>query len=201
MPKQAALLTASVTMACLAASPVRAEGAPDWPCVQPLVATLTASSYWGAAPPPPGADWHHDPRIAALVTAITPRDVPLDDARNQLSAFADSVPPAERAAELAETFQGLVDATNEERGRLIARIEELGRRQRGISASVVQLQAQLADATPGTPAYDSLVQRRDFSTRVFQETQRTMRYACEAPTTLDARLGQFARTLQDKLPD
>jgi len=42
-----------------------------------------------------------------------------------------------------------------------------------------------------------LQQRHDFTARNFEEIQRTIRYACEAPVALDARLGAWARVLQE----
>jgi hypothetical protein len=41
-----------------------------------------------------------------------------------------------------------------------------------------------------------LQQRHDFTARNFEEIQRTIRYACETPVALDARLGAWARALQ-----
>jgi hypothetical protein len=34
----------------------------------------------------------------------------------------------------------------------------------------------------------------------YQESQRTLRYACEAPVQLESRLGDYARALQAALP-
>ena len=42
-----------------------------------------------------------------------------------------------------------------------------------------------------------LQQRHDFTVRNFEEIQRTIRYACETPVALDARLGAWARALQE----
>lgn len=155
--------------------------------------------YWGAAPAVPGADWRSDPRIAAIVAAVAPRDVALSDAQGKLSTFADGVATADRPAVLAETFSGLVDATNQERSQLIARIEGLARRQRDLTHIVTQLTSEVRDAPPGTPEAADLIERRDFATRAFQEAQRTMRYACEAPASMDIRLGEFSRILQGRL--
>ena len=44
---------------------------PDWPCVQRLVPTLTAGTFWsghGAAP-----DWRSDSTAAELVDRVAPR--------------------------------------------------------------------------------------------------------------------------------
>ena len=42
-----------------------------------------------------------------------------------------------------------------------------------------------------------LQQRHDFTARNFEEIQRTIRYACQTPVELDARLGAWARALQE----
>jgi hypothetical protein len=42
-----------------------------------------------------------------------------------------------------------------------------------------------------------LQQRHDFTARNFEEIQHTIRYACETPVALDARLGVWARALQN----
>lgn len=179
--------------------PARAATQPDWPCAQPLVPSLTAGSYWDKPIPAAASGWRSDTKIADVVAAATPRDVPVADAVAKVSAFADSVPASDRPAMLGELFQGLVDAINDERGHIIARIESLAARQRDLSHIATQLAAEARDAPPGQPATIELDQRRDFATRAFQEAQRTMRYACEAPTDLESRLGQLARVLQDRL--
>ena len=96
-------------------------------------------------------------------------------------------------------FQGLVDETNVERAHLISRIKDLARRQRELSRSVTELATELRAAQADSPQAAEINQRREFATRAFQEAQRTIRYACEAPAGLDARLGQFARALQERL--
>jgi hypothetical protein len=40
-----------------------------------------------------------------------------------------------------------------------------------------------------------------FVIRQYEEVERTIRYACEVPVQLEARLGLFAQALQGALPD
>ena len=191
-----------LVVALLCAAPVLPAGAaenPNWPCAQPLVPQLTAATYWNSPTAPAATDWRADPRLAELVAAVAPRDVPIDAAVSQLGAFADATAPASRPAVLTTLFAGLVDATNAARGSLIARIEQLAARQRDLSHMATHLATEVRAAPPDAPATAELIQRRDFATRAFQEAQRTMRYACEAPATLESRLGQFARTLQARI--
>ncbi len=85
---------------------------------------------------------------------------------------------------------------------MIEKLKEIGRRQRELAELVTELATQLtaipADATGEAAARRlDLEQRHDFTVRNFQEIQHTIRYACETPVELDARLGAWARALQD----
>ncbi len=165
--------------------------------MQPLVATLSVAAYWSGAAA--AENWRDDPKVAALVAEAAPRRTPIERAVAEIADFANSLEPAARPVTLATLFQGLVDETNIERARLIARIKDLSRRQRELSRSVIDLASELRAIPPESPQAAEITQRREFATRAFQEAQRTIRYACEVPATLDSRLGQFARTLQERL--
>ncbi len=184
--------------------PTRARAAdPDWPCAQRLVPRLSAATLWsGALPAADGG--HTDPGIAEIVAAVTPRDVGIEQGEAKLAAFADALPPAARPERLAETFAALLEAINEERGAVIARIEALARRQRELGNIVAKVTDELRAVPPDAAGADAarraeILDRRALLIRTVDETQRTMRYACEVPTQLDARLGRYARLLQSKL--
>ena len=56
------------------------------------------------------------------------------------------------------------------------------------------------DATGDQAAQrDDIMQRRALVIRGFEDVQRTIRYACDVPVQLEARLGAYARALQAKL--
>ena len=107
----------------------------------------------------------------------------------------------DRPHRLALAFRGLLEETDRERADLIERLKQIGRRQRELAELAGRLASEL-DAIPlmltGETAAKrvDLQQRYDFTTRNFEEVQRTIRYACEAPVRLDARLGAWARALQ-----
>ncbi|HWK46289.1 MAG TPA: hypothetical protein VNT30_16330 [Stellaceae bacterium] len=173
---------------------------PDWPCQQRLIPLLTADTFWNG-PLPSGQDWRADPRVAAVVSETAPREVPLREGHAKIAAFAKHLKPAERRTLLPVLFIGIVDETNRQRGEIIDRIEELTRRQRELGDRVAQIAAELGAIPPDATGEAAgrraeIVQRRDFVIRGFEETQRTMRYACEVPVELEARLGDYARTLQ-----
>jgi hypothetical protein len=177
---------------------------PDWPCRQRLVPELTAATFWNGPPLPAGADWHADPRVAAEVAAAAPRDVPIDDGVAQIGRFADTLKPSERAALLPALFIGIVDETNRQRAEIIGRIKDLAQRQRGLGDVVAKITAELRDIPADAAGDDAkrrgeIVQRRDFVIRSFEETERTMRFACDVPVELEARLGSYARALEARL--
>jgi hypothetical protein len=172
---------------------------PDWPCAQRLVPVLTFGQFW--AGPPPSVDWRSDSRIAELVRSVAPRAVPADTAVARLQAFSDALPAAERAAKLPVVFAGLVDETSQQRQDIIGRIEFLGRRQREVEGTVAKLNTELTDQPDAEAAGRAdAIQQRDLVVRMFQDTQRTLRYACEIPSALEGRLGRFATVLQDAIP-
>jgi hypothetical protein len=177
-------------MSARAAPPV---ADPDWPCRQRLVPALTAATFWSGPPLPADVDWQADPRIAKEVEAVASRDVPVDDATADLTRFVDTVAPGERAALLPAVFIGLVAETNRQRGDVITHIKDLARRQRGIGDVIARITAELNGAPPDPSS--EIGQRRALVIRSFEETERTMRYACEVPVELEARIGSFARIL------
>ncbi len=171
---------------------------PDWPCAQSLVPTLTAGSYWDGKVPE-HTSWRDDEKMFPLVTDIVDRDTPDADGLAKLNAYVDTIAADQRKTVLPLLFSAIVDQTNDERTLLIQRIKQLGLRQRRMGDVVAKISTQV-DETPATdPHRNDLAGERDFDIRAFQETQHTMRYACEAPVALERRLGLYARDLQKRM--
>ena len=178
-----------------AAGPPPAD--PDWPCVQRLVPELTAGTYWPGAGE--HADWRSDPQVSELVDAVTPRSEPVEQGVKRLRAFASGVPAKDRASVLGRVFAGLVEETNAERGRVIERLRDMSRRQRAVTDTVARVTTEMQALPASAPADQraEVANRRAFLIRDYDAMERTIRYACEAPVDLSARLGAFARALQD----
>lgn len=209
-------LTAALLLLALAlcsAEPADAQGYrqredPDWPCFQRLMPSLGPSSFWTGPSIAAAGDWRQDPTVAALVERIAPRNVATADGEAAIAAFADSMEVAEqdKAIALTRAFAGLFELTNNERGQLIARIKDLGGRQRDLANIASRAQEELNAIPAGAPGEaaakrNDLEQRFLFVTQAFESAQRTMRYVCESPVQLEARLGRYARALQSRLPD
>ena len=192
----AALLIGAV--AARSASP-RAED-PDWPCQQRLVPKLSPAVYWNGPSLDKIGDWRTDPAVADLVRRLAPRRVSTEEGLTEIAAFARTL-SGDRQRRLVLTFYGLLEESNRERAGLIEKLKQIGRRQRELAGLVSQLATQL-DAIPANATGAAAVRRvelqqeHDFTARNFEEVQHTIRYACEAPVALDARLGAWARALQ-----
>ena len=171
---------------------------PDWPCAQNLVPSLTAGSYWDGKVPET-TNWRDDEKMFPLVTDIVDRDTPDADGLARLNAYVDGIPADQRAAAVPLLFSAIVDQTNDERTLLIQRIKQLGLRQRRMGDVVGKISTQVDELPATDPHHADLAGERDFDIRAFQETQRTMRYACEAPVAMERRLGVYARDLRHRL--
>jgi hypothetical protein len=164
------------------------------------VPKLAPAAYWNGPSLDGVGDWHADPAVAALVGRLVPRQVSQEAGLAAIAAFARSL-SADRARRLALAFLGLLDETDRERRALIDALKQLGRRQQELAGLVSRLAAE-RDAIPPDATGEAaarrldLEQRHDFTARSFEEIGRTIRYACESPVALDARLGAWARALQ-----
>jgi hypothetical protein len=196
-----ASLAAALVVAMSAASAQPRSEDPDWPCQQRLVPKLAAAAYWSGPTLEGIGDWHADPKIAALVQRLAPRRVSTQEGLSRITSFVQTL-SQDRPRRIALTFQGLLEETDQARTALIQRLKEIGRRQRELAELVAELSDELR-SIPSEATGDAAVkrvdlqQRRDFTARNFEEIQRTIRYACETPVELDARLGAWARALQE----
>jgi predicted nucleic acid-binding protein len=192
------VVAAATASAAAQPAPPRTQD-PDWPCQQRLVPHLTAASYWNGTIDIQG-DWQADPVIADLVRHLSPRRVTTEEGLAEIANFAEAA-SKDRPHRLALVFRGLLEETDRERAELIERLTQMGRRQRELADLVARLADELNSVPPDATGESAekrvdLQQRHDFTARNFEEIQRTIRYACEAPVALDARLGAWARALQ-----
>lgn len=181
-------------------APPRPED-PNWPCQQRLVPELAAAAYWVGPSLANSGDWRSDPAVASLVQRLAPRRVSTQEGLTEIGVFARSL-SGDRQRRLALAFRGLLDESNRERAALIEDLIEIGHRQHELADLVARLASELNAIPPGATGEAAakridLQQRHDFTARNFEEIQRTIRYACETPVALDARLGTWARALQD----
>lgn len=166
---------------------------PDWPCVQRLVPTLTAATLWPGHEPK--RSWQTNPDIAALVRDVSARGLPAEKGVALLDAFVATRPDDEARAEV---FAGLVEQANAERATAIERLRSVNRHQRALAEAITRVTTELETLPAGTPTaqLEEATSRRALMIRQYEEVQKTIRYACEIPVSIEARLGRFAQALQ-----
>jgi uncharacterized protein YukE len=176
----------------------------DWPCRQAVSPVLTSAKIWSGPAIDKVGDWHADPSVRQLVERISPRDISAESGEAAIDAFVRTL-GADRRQPVLLAFSGLLEETNRERAEVIARIKELAERQHKLAALIDRLTMEL-DAMPAQPqgeraaSRDELQQRWSFTSRTYAEVQHTMRYACQVPVSLEARLQAYAHALERALP-
>ncbi|MFC7473758.1 hypothetical protein ACFQS7_05300 [Dankookia sp. GCM10030260] len=182
------LLLAALLPAAAMAQP-RAD--PDWPCAQRLVPQLAAGALW---PGLAAGDWRGVPEVAALVARIAPRAVEEAAGVAAIQDFATALDAEARRNLLHLAFTGTLEETNRQRDLLIAQIRRFARHQRDLAERVRGLEAALRAAPDA--AREELAQRHFFAAKSYTDAERTLRFACEAPVRLEARMGAYARAMQ-----
>lgn len=199
----AVAVAAASAAAPLPAQPAGGE-APDWPCVQRKVATLTPATIWtGPAIETAGSDWAADAEVADLVARLAQRRLPLEEAEAEVSAFAASLPEGEREARLTRLFAGLFETMNRERGEIMEGIERFARRQRELAEEVRAEAARLGEARAAPGADPTTLAEAqaalDFRIRAYNERRASLTYACEVPRIVESRLFALGRAISGEI--
>lgn len=186
-------------------SPVRAADPryPDWPCVQPKVPELSAASMWdGPSIADVGSSWQDDPKVKDLVDLITARRTPLDAAQKAISEFITGT-PAEKQQKAKEVFAGVFDMLSAQRSEVMDGLERVARKEMDLSGKIesdVSDLHTLEDKPDADQAkIKALASEVEWSTRIFEDRRKTIRYVCDVPTTIEQRIFALARAIQQTL--
>lgn len=197
-------------LACLAAMTALASPAaaadpryPDWPCVQAKVPEISLGAVWqGPAIDDVTTAWENDPALKDLVPRLAARRTPLADAEKAISDFVTGS-AAERQDKARRLFAGLFAVLNRQRSEVINGIERLARRQgesvETIRAETAKLRAQEDAPDRDQGKVDQLATQLEWSTRIFEERRRTVRYVCEVPVLIEQRLFALGRAIQQSM--
>ena len=191
---------------CVAAlpSPSRADPRyPDWPCVQPKVPELSAATMWnGPSIADVGDTWQDDAKVKDLVERIAGRRTPLDVAQKAISEFIVGT-PAEKQQKAKQVFAGLFDTLSAERNQVMDGLERTSRNELDLAAKIKSDVADLRGLEDKPDADQTQVKNLgnevEWSTRIFEDRRKTIRYVCEVPATIEQRLFALARTIQQTL--
>jgi hypothetical protein len=194
-----------VVLAVGLAAAAKAETPGDWPCEQVLVPTVSAAVVW-AGPAIDGLEsaWRRTPEVAALVARATDQRVSDEDAEAAVEAFARALPAAEKPARLTVLFAGVLDAANVRRGEMIAGIRKLTRQQQQLAHQLddglTELRRLESAATlMADAAAAELRDKLAWGQRLFDDREKSLRFLCEVPVTVEERLGLLARAIAQHL--
>jgi hypothetical protein len=186
-------------------SPLRADPRyPDWPCTQPKVSDLSPAAMWsGPSIEDVGKTWQDDAKVRELVELIAARRTPLDTAQKAITDFM-SGSPGEKQRKAKQVFAGVFDTLDDQRREVMEGLERVSRKEIDLADKIKSDVAKLRELQdkPGADQSEvkDLANEVEWSTRVFEDRRKTIRYVCEVPTTIEQRVFALARTIQQNLP-
>ena len=182
-------------------SPLRADPRyPDWPCTQPKVPELTAAAMWsGPSITDVGNSWQDDSKVRELVEMIAARRTPLDTAQKAIADFMTGS-PVEKERKAKQVFAGVFDTLGDQRREVMEGLERVSRKEMDLAEKIKSDVANLRELQDKPDADQSeikdLASQIEWSTRVFEDRRKTIRYVCEVPTAIEQRVFALARSIQ-----
>jgi hypothetical protein len=176
---------------------------PDWPCMQPKVPELSAAAMWsGPSIADVGTSWQDDSKVRELVEMIATRRTPLDTAQKAIADFMTGS-PAENERKARLVFAGVFDTLSDQRREVMEGLERVSRKETDLAEKIKSDVANLRELQDKADADQSeiknLASEIEWSTRVFEDRRKTIRYVCEVPTTIEQRVFALARSIQQNL--
>ena len=175
---------------------------PDWPCVQAKVPEISLVSVWDGGPIESAVlEWRDDQSIRDLVTRLAARRVPIDAAQKLiLDFFAGATTKSKVGTDL---FAGLFETLNSQRSEVMNGLERLHRSLKGLAEHIKTDTSLLRELQDKIPADESKIselgERIEWSTRIFEDRRKTIKYACEAPVIIERRLYALTRTIRQAM--
>jgi hypothetical protein len=177
----------------------------NWPCVQPKVPQMSIVAIWdGPSIADVGNAWEDNPALKDLVVRLSARRTSLDEAQKAIAAFVTGS-PAEKQDKAKKLIAGLFDTLNQRRAEVIRGIERVDQKQKDLADKIrsdVATLRQLQDKPePDQSKITALASEVEWSTRIFEERRKTIRYVCEVPTAIEQRTFTLARTIRKALDE
>jgi hypothetical protein len=194
------VLVAAVIEAALLVSVSADPRYPDWPCEAPKVPELSAAAMWdGPSIADVGDTWQNDPKVRDLVGLVAARRTPMDAAQKAVAEFL-AEKPAEREQRAKELFAGVFDTLNEERNEVMDGLERTARKEMDlggkIKSDVGEMRTLQDQPNADQAKIKALSDEILWSTRIFEDRRKTIRYVCEVPGTIEQRVFALARAIQ-----
>jgi hypothetical protein len=182
-----------------------ADTDPDWPCFQRKVTEISPAQVWtGPSLDAVGEAWRDDGDLAELAATIASRRTEMADAKAKIAEFANAAGD-DRNRRLTWLFAGILSSINAERSSIMTGIGRYARRQHALAGKIADEAAELDKLPAQGGTNDENARRQDVSeaqewdTRIFRERERSLRYVCELPTTLEQRAFALGREIAGQL--
>jgi hypothetical protein len=175
----------------------------DWPCRQVRVPELAVASVW-TGPPLDDAmkHWRDDQTIADLVTRLSQRRTPIDEAERLVAQFAQAAGDKHKAR-LTTLFAGVYERMNDERHDVVNGLDRFGRRLKDMAEKAREETQTLRDLQdqkpPDAEAIRKASEALQWRLRLFEEQRRMVGYVCESPALIEQRFGALARAIQQAM--
>jgi DNA polymerase III alpha subunit len=158
---------------------------------------------WGGPPlDDPARIWENEPRTKDLIARLAARRTPIEDAQKSVTEFITGS-AAEREEKAKLLFAGLFDRLNRERTEVMNGIERLSRRQQELAdklrSDISELHSVQDAPSPDQAKLDELARRVEWSTRIFEDRRKSIRFVCEVPVLIEQRLFALGRTVQQAM--
>jgi len=175
---------------------------PDWPCVQAKVPDISIAAVWDGPPVEPAQNsWQNDPTIRDLVARLAARRISTEEAQKSIADFLTGAGTT-KADKGVQLFAGLFETLNRQRTDVMNGLERLQRSQREladrIKADVSALHELQDKSQPDQAKIEELGARIEWSTRIFEDRRKSVRYACEVPVIIERRLFALSRTIRQQ---
>jgi hypothetical protein len=195
------VFAASVLLASVVETSAASLG--DWPCVQRKVAEIALAAVWtGPQPDGTALKWRDDAAVASLVPHLAARRTTDTEAHQAIDNLAASSGELKQLKLLA-LLEGLVETINAEREAVIAGLERFGMAQKDLADILRKQNAGLSDLRNDAQAdpakLSQQVEQLQWTLRIFDERQKSLRFVCEVPTLLEQRLFALSKEIQQSL--
>lgn len=177
----------------------------DWPCVQRKVETLSVAAIWDGPSIEGVKGWFREPGMADLIELLSTRRIPVDEAEQAITKYADGLPKEQRDEKLVMLFAGLFDKMTSQRRNVMSGIEKYQKSQKERarelerqSSAIGELESKQPPGTTvdDTPEIAALREKFNWAQRIFQERQSNIPLACELPVLIEERLYALTRTIR-----
>jgi hypothetical protein len=176
---------------------------PDWPCMQAKVPEMSVASMWdGPSIADVGNSWEDDPKINDLVVRLAARRTALDAAEK---AIADVITgsTAQKQDKAKKIFAGVFQTLSQQRSEVMSGIDRVGRKEKELANKIrsdVTALRELQDKPEQDQSkIDALAAQVEWSTRIFDDRRKSIRYVCEVPTIIEQRVFALGRAIRQAL--